>query len=138
MLEKLSPVAIIIGLLISQAVVMVLIWPLIFGLFYVYEGSFFVAFFEYPAAIAATIVVSLIAVICGGYGAMLTANKHQINAIMFGGMTIVLNFLVLYAIDFKYATGHQWLLIVAGMLVIPCAQLGAYAYNKFHSLQATS
>lgn len=53
-------------------------------------------------------------------------------------ITIALNLSVLYAMDFKYAVGNQWLLVIAGILVIPNARIGAYIYQKLHPVQPAS
>lgn len=133
MWERLSPIAIIIGIIISQTVAMVLVWPLIIALFYIYQGSIMVAFFQNPSVIIATMLVSLITIICGGYGSMLATKKYHLNSAIFGAITLALNVLALYAIEFKYAVGHEWILVITGMLIIPSALMGSYLYKKLHS-----
>jgi len=130
MIRNISIWGVVLGLLISQAVGYVLAIVLVIGLLFVYKSSMLVAFFEYPVVIALTMLISLLAIACGGYGTMLTKKKHYASSVVYGLLSIALNLGFLYLIDSKYALGSEWILVVAGILVVPSALLGAYLYQK--------
>ncbi len=136
---KISPSGILLGVLAAQASAYV--FGFVIGMFClgIFGNRVLVEFMENPVVIAVTLFAGLISAGIGGYASLLAPGKSMLNAVLAGIFTLIISLLLLWFIDFKYATGHRWILILSWILTVPCAYLGGRLYMmKYNSRQETA
>ena len=133
MFQNVSILSITVGFLISQAISAILAFVMVICFFYIYGNKVLVAFFEYPSSIVLTTLIGLLATGIGGYTCMLLPKKSIINPVIFGALTLALNFWLWKFTGYRYGSDHQWILIVAAVLTIPVAAIGGFTFLRKNS-----
>ncbi len=131
--DNLSPLAILVGLLASQALAASLALALVICFLFIYGNAVLVAFFEYASSIALTLFIGLLATAFGGYVAMLTPKKALVNALLVGVLTLALNLGLWFGTDIGYGIEFPLMLIAAALLTVPAALLGGWLYLRQHA-----
>ncbi len=131
MIKQLSPLAIVVGLLASQALAACLALALVICMFMTHGNRALTAFFEHGPSIALTLALGLLTTGFGGYVSMMTPKKSLINAIGVGVVTFALNVWIFVLIGHGYAVDHRWLLWLNALLTVPAAALGGYLFWRF-------
>ena len=124
--ENLSPLAIIVGLLVSQALSAIFAFALVIAFLIVYGNKVMVAFFDYGSSIALTLALGLLATAGGGYASAMLPRKALINAILVGVITLAVNIGLWAWSDYIYAMDFRWMLALSALLTIPAAGLGGW------------
>lgn len=129
---NLSVLAIVVGLLASQALAACLAFAMVIAFLFIYGNKAMVAFFEYGSSIALSLFVGLLATAFGGYVAMLTPKKALVNALFVGVLTLALNLGLWLLTDFRYGIEFPAMLITAALLTVPAALFGGWLYLRQH------
>lgn len=128
---NISFTGVLLGFLVSLLLSSALALLLVINVFFSYKSQAFTMLMQNPVMIALTMLIGLISVTVGGYVTMTVRKKSYFSTMLYGGLSLVLNILSLFILDFNYAEDYQWMLIASLVLTLPCAYLGAYSYLHF-------
>jgi len=129
MIKRINLASVIAGFLVSQVASFALATFLVIVFLFVYGNRVMVAMFEYPSSIAVTLLLTLLAIALGGYVAMAIAKEGLVNSLLVGLVSLATNALLMHYTGYVYAEAHNWLLVAAGVLMVPASLGGGYLFR---------